>query len=176
MPMLCEHALTENGPFDKCLSCQYLGNGCSGPRTTAMTSDRYLMWMKELRKLRGVNNQTIADKTGLSKTTVDDFFAGRRKDIGRITAGMMEDFLIGNAAKWPCAMELAELLGDINCYVNLIPYNKTRSTSYEPSSKERIARFFDILKKNNINVTVRREFGNDVSAACGQLSADYRNV
>jgi len=108
MPMLCEHALTENGPFDKCLSCQYLGNGCSGPRTTAMTSDRYLMWMKELRKLRGVNNQTIADKTGLSKTTVDDFFAGRRKDIGRITAGMMEDFLIGNAAKWPCAMELAE--------------------------------------------------------------------
>jgi len=75
-----------------------------------------------------------------------------------------------------CAMELAELLGDINCYVNLIPYNKTRSTSYEPSSKERIARFFDILKKNNINVTVRREFGNDVSAACGQLSADYRNV
>ena len=74
-----------------------------------------------------------------------------------------------------CALELVNLLKDINCYVNLIPYNKTRSTEFEASSKERISEFFDILKKNNINVTVRREFGGDVNAACGQLSSDYRN-
>ena len=72
-----------------------------------------------------------------------------------------------------CATELAQLLQGINCYVNLIPYNKTRSTDFEPSTKERIAEFFDILKQNNINVTVRREFGGDMNAACGQLSADY---
>lgn len=72
-----------------------------------------------------------------------------------------------------CALKLSELLKDINCYVNLIPYNKTRSTDFEPSSKERIAQFFDILKKQNINVTVRREFGSDMNAACGQLSSDY---
>ena len=75
-----------------------------------------------------------------------------------------------------CAVELAELLGGINCYVNLIPYNKTRSATYEPSSKERISRFFDILKKHNINVTVRREFGSDMNAACTQLSANYHQV
>ncbi len=74
-----------------------------------------------------------------------------------------------------CAFELAELLGGINCYVNLIPYNKTRSTDFEPSTKERIAAFFDILKKRGINVTVRREFGSDMNAACGQLSSDYKN-
>ena len=72
-----------------------------------------------------------------------------------------------------CAFQLIELVKDINCYVNLIPYNKTRSTNYEPSDKNRIAEFFDILKKHNINVTVRREFGSDMNAACGQLSADY---
>lgn len=75
-----------------------------------------------------------------------------------------------------CAIQLAQLLGDMNCYVNLIPYNKTRSTDYEPSDKEQIANFFDILKEHNINVTVRREFGSDMNAACGQLSADYTSV
>ncbi len=72
-----------------------------------------------------------------------------------------------------CANELAKLLLGINCYVNLIPYNKTRSTDFEPSSKERIARFFDILKSYGLNVTVRREFGGNMDAACGQLSAKY---
>lgn len=35
-----------------------------------------------------------------------------------------------------CALQLAELLKGINCYVNLIPYNKTRSTNFEQSDKE----------------------------------------
>ena len=72
-----------------------------------------------------------------------------------------------------CAHQLAKLLEGIHCYVNLIPYNKTRSTDFEPSTKERIAQFFDILKKYGLNVTVRREFGGDMDAACGQLSSKY---
>lgn len=74
-----------------------------------------------------------------------------------------------------CAHKLARLLEGIHCYVNLIPYNKTRSTDFQPSTKERIAQFFDILKKYGLNVTVRREFGGDMNAACGQLSSDYSN-
>ncbi len=74
-----------------------------------------------------------------------------------------------------CAHELAALLGGLNCYVNLIPYNKTRSTNYEPSDKEQIAAFFDVLKQHGLNVTVRRKFGDDMNAACGQLSSDYEN-
>lgn len=73
-----------------------------------------------------------------------------------------------------CAHQLAQLLDGMHCYVNLIPYNKTRSTEFESSSKERIAQFFDILKKYGLNVTVRREFGGNMNAACGQLSSDYR--
>lgn len=95
------------GPFDDCLHCQFLGNGCSGPRTTCMPHERYVAWLKALKKLRMYTNQEIADGTGLSLATVNDIFAGRRKDISRTTAGMLEDFIIGGDAKWPCAMQLA---------------------------------------------------------------------
>ncbi len=72
-----------------------------------------------------------------------------------------------------CAYKLAELLKDINCYVNIIPYNKTPSADFEPSSRERISAFFDILKKQGLNVTVRREFGGELDAACGQLAVKH---
>ena len=71
------------------------------------------------------------------------------------------------------AYKLAELLKDLNCYVNIIPYNKTPSADFEPSDRERISAFFDILKKQGLNVTVRREFGGDLDAACGQLAVKY---
>ncbi len=67
------------------------------------------------------------------------------------------------------AKELAHLLRGINCYVNLIPYNETSSIDYKRSSKETIHDFYDILKKCGINVTIRREYGSKISAACGQL-------
>ncbi len=70
-----------------------------------------------------------------------------------------------------CAIELSKLLKGINCYVNLIPYNETENIEFKRSSTSQIARFYDILKKNNINVTIRKEFGSNVSAACGQLRA-----
>ncbi len=71
------------------------------------------------------------------------------------------------------AIELAHLLKGINCYVNLIPYNETSHIAYRKSSKETIMKFYDTLKKNHINVTIRKEFGSKVSAACGQLRANY---
>ena len=72
------------------------------------------------------------------------------------------------------ALELSNLLKGMNCYVNLIPYNETSHIEYKKSSQERILKFYDTLKKNNINVTIRREFGKKVSAACGQLRAKHK--
>ena len=71
------------------------------------------------------------------------------------------------------AIELARLLKGMNCYVNLIPYNETSHIEYKKSEKEQILKFYDTLKKNNINVTIRKEFGKKVSAACGQLRSNY---
>lgn len=70
-----------------------------------------------------------------------------------------------------CALELCKLLKGINCYVNLIPYNETENIEFKRSNTSQIGIFYDILKKNNINVTIRKEFGSKVSAACGQLRA-----
>jgi len=72
------------------------------------------------------------------------------------------------------ATELSNLLRGINCYVNLIPYNETSYKQYKKSNKETILKFYDILKKNNIGVTIRRELGSKVSAACGQLRSNYK--
>ena len=71
-----------------------------------------------------------------------------------------------------CAIKLANLLKGLNCYVNLIPYNETSHIEYKTSPKVTINRFYDILKERNINVTIRREFGSKVSAACGQLRSE----
>lgn len=67
------------------------------------------------------------------------------------------------------ARELCNLLKGLNCYVNLIPYNETNNIQYKRSKNDRILKFYDIIKKNNIGVTIRKEFGSNISAACGQL-------
>ena len=72
------------------------------------------------------------------------------------------------------ALELVQLLKGMNCYVNLIPYNETSHIQFKKSNQKTILEFYDVLKKNNIGVTIRREFGKKVSAACGQLRASYK--
>lgn len=71
------------------------------------------------------------------------------------------------------AQQLSDLIGGRNFYVNIIPYNPTDADCYEKSSRERIMAFYDVLKKNGTGVTMRREFGSGLKAACGQLSAQH---
>ena len=75
-----------------------------------------------------------------------------------------------------CALELAKLVKDMNCYINLIPYNETHNIEYRRTNTIQIMRFYDILKRENINVTIRKEFGGNISAACGQLRSMKEEV
>lgn len=75
-----------------------------------------------------------------------------------------------------CALELASLLKGMTAYVNLIPYNETSHIDFKKTDKDKIMHFYDILKKHKINVTVRKEFGSEVSAACGQLRSNYEEA
>lgn len=77
--------------------------------------------------------------------------------------------LSGVNDSYECALELAKLVKGINCYINLIPYNETNNLDFKRTNTVQIMRFYDILKKNSVNVTIRREFGSKISAACGQL-------
>ncbi len=69
------------------------------------------------------------------------------------------------------AEELSSLLRGRLVYVNLIPYNSTDNSSYRRSNDFKIKEFYDILKKNKIEVIIRKEMGPTISAACGQLRA-----
>ncbi|MDL2292445.1 23S rRNA (adenine(2503)-C(2))-methyltransferase RlmN [Acholeplasma sp. OttesenSCG-928-E16] len=70
------------------------------------------------------------------------------------------------------AKQLAALLKGMNVYVNLIPYNEVKNVNLTRSKDEARKAFYDTLKKNNINVTLRRETGLDIAAACGQLRSN----
>lgn len=71
-----------------------------------------------------------------------------------------------------CAEQLAKLINNASTYiVNLIPYNPVSENSFMRSDEKTVHKFFSYLKKQNINVTVRKEFGDDIDAACGQLRA-----
>lgn len=67
------------------------------------------------------------------------------------------------------AKELCRLLHGLNCHVNLIPLNPVEGRMGQRSMRERIEEFKLILEKYHINVTIRREMGRDIDAACGQL-------
>lgn len=64
---------------------------------------------------------------------------------------------------------LASAISDL-FYVNLIPLNKVSGMEFESAAKEKALVFYDILMKNGIKSTLRKERGSDISAACGQLT------
>lgn len=69
------------------------------------------------------------------------------------------------------AKSLSLLLKGMLCHVNLIPVNEIKENSFKKST--RVDEFSKILKNYGIEVTVRREMGTDISAACGQLRRSY---
>ncbi len=71
------------------------------------------------------------------------------------------------------ARELSALVKGLNCHVNLIPVNPIKERNYRKSESKKIQKFKNILEKNRINVTIRREMGSDIDAACGQLRKSY---
>ncbi|MCK5757557.1 MAG: 23S rRNA (adenine(2503)-C(2))-methyltransferase RlmN [Clostridiales bacterium] len=71
------------------------------------------------------------------------------------------------------AGELAKLLKGMLCYVNIIPVNRIDGVTYKGDPRINASSFYDILEKHGIQVTVRRELGTDIRAACGQLRRSH---
>ena len=70
------------------------------------------------------------------------------------------------------ALELVDLVKNIACKFNLIPFNPFPKSGYESSSKDRILSFQKILINHEIVTTIRKTRGDDIDAACGQLAGD----
>ncbi|MBQ9265849.1 MAG: 23S rRNA (adenine(2503)-C(2))-methyltransferase RlmN [Bacilli bacterium] len=70
-----------------------------------------------------------------------------------------------------CALELTRLIKGTLAYVNLIPFNPVNELKYRRSDEKSVHDFLDTLMKNGVTATIRKEFGTDIDAACGQLRA-----
>ena len=67
------------------------------------------------------------------------------------------------------ARDLVKLLKGMLCHVNLIPINKIENGKFDTSTNENVMKFRDYLNDHGIVATIRRELGDDIDAACGQL-------
>ncbi len=70
-----------------------------------------------------------------------------------------------------CAHQLADQLKGMLCHVNLIPVNPVEECGFDRPEAQRIERFVKTLEQRHVPVTLRREMGKNIDAACGQLRA-----
>ena len=68
---------------------------------------------------------------------------------------------------------MSKILKGMLCHVNLIPINEIKESELKRANIDDINKFKDILIKNGIETTVRKEMGLDINAACGQLRRSY---
>jgi 23S rRNA (adenine2503-C2)-methyltransferase len=92
--------------------------------------------------------------------------AGRRVTFEYIMLKDVNDTLA-------CADQLSDLIRGTLAYVNLIPYNPVKEKPYQRSDEKTVRAFWDRLLKRGVNTTIRKEFGTDIDAACGQLRVKY---
>ncbi len=72
--------------------------------------------------------------------------------------------------------KLAVILRDIHCHVNLIPLNGVSETGFAGNSRKEALEYADFLTVAGIPATVRRQLGNDIDAACGQLRLSKKEL
>ena len=129
--------------------------------------------------LHAPNNEIRSSIMNINKVyPIEDIITAIKEYIAKTNRRVTFEYIMlkGVNDTVECAIELSQLLKGLNAYVNLIPYNETSHIEYKKSDKDTIMKFFDVLKKNGIQVTIRREFGSKVNAACGQLRSHYEEV
>ncbi|NQZ20038.1 MAG: 23S rRNA (adenine(2503)-C(2))-methyltransferase RlmN, partial [Bdellovibrionales bacterium] len=72
------------------------------------------------------------------------------------------------------AKEVARLVKDVPCKINLIPFNENPGSGFERPPRNRVFQFQRYLLDKGFNVTIRRTMGRDIFAACGQLTSQYK--
>lgn len=100
-------------PYNRCLSCPHReAKRCDGPRTSAMTLDRWCEYMRDMKIVNDLTNAEIAEASGISVKTIERLMAGKPEhDIMRETARLIEDAIIGSSNQYPCYLAFEEAHG-----------------------------------------------------------------
>lgn len=100
-----------------------------------------------------------------------DYFAGHAKRVVTFEYVMLNG--INDSAQH--AKELVDLLRQVPCKLNLIPFNPFPLTEYTCSPMETIREFQKIVQTSGIHTTIRKTRGDDIDAACGQLVGKFQD-
>ena len=95
----------EEKPYNICVSCSRIGQSCDGPNFLAMSVDRWCEWCRLRRDFLKWKNQTIAEKSGVSKISVDRIMSGDVKDLRITTMQAVTRALVnGSWGQSPCVL------------------------------------------------------------------------
>lgn len=101
-----------NKPYNRCLQCHLrMEKKCDGPRTSAMTLERWCEFMRDMKTVNGLTNADIVEKTNsmVSLKTIEKLMAQNcTQDIMRETARLIEDAIIGSSNQYPCYLAFEE--------------------------------------------------------------------
>ncbi len=97
-------------PYNRCLQCHLrMEKKCDGPRTSAMTLERWCEFMRDMKTVNGLTNVDIAEKSKVSLKTIEKLMAQNcTQDIMRETARLIEDAIIGSSNQYPCYLAFEE--------------------------------------------------------------------
>lgn len=99
-------------PYNRCLGCDHrIEKRCDGPRTSAMSLERWCEFMRAMKEANGLSNLEVAEKSGVSIKTIERLMAlNCEQDIMRETARLIEDAVIGSSNQYPCYLAFVETL------------------------------------------------------------------
>ncbi|CAM3542479.1 Dual-specificity RNA methyltransferase RlmN [Vibrio aerogenes CECT 7868] len=103
-------------------------------------------------------------------STVRRYIASSNANRGKVTVEYILLDHVNDGTEH--AHELAKLMKNTPCKINLIPFNPYPGSPYKKPSNSRIDRFMKVLMSYDYTVTVRKTRGDDIDAACGQLVGD----
>ncbi len=103
--------------------------------------------------------------------SIRDILAACRYYVGKTGRRVIFEYALSDGlnAGEEQAEELAKLLRGLQCHVNLIPLNAVRERNLKGITEDRVQRFLKVLTDRHISATRRREMGDDIEGACGQL-------
>lgn len=103
-------------PYNRCLTCQHREEKrCDGPRTSAMSLNRWCEFMRSMKEANGLSNLEVSERSGVSIKTIERIMAQNcDHDIMRETARLVEDAVIGSSNQYPCYLAFEENVPEIN--------------------------------------------------------------
>lgn len=95
----------EEKPYNICIRCPRIGQTCDGPNFLAMSIERWCEWCHLRKDYLNWKNSTLAEKSGVSKISVDRIMSGDVKDLRITTMQAVTRALVnGSWGQYPCAL------------------------------------------------------------------------